>query len=100
MTAQKAFEFADKLHFHYSSKLGASSINDTLLEYLGKEKYKEFCRNFQKQLPKEDVPKGSLAHFLESYAESPSWHENTIFDETVRYFWGISTIMEEVKKLL
>lgn len=100
MTAQEAFEFADKLQIHYSNESGASSINDTLLLYLGEQKYKQFCRNFHEKIPREAVPKDSFAHFKESFAKSPSWHENILFDEHVRFFWGLSTIMEEVKKLL
>ncbi len=97
---QRAFEFADRLQYHYHNKVTSDGINATLLQYLGVEKYRQFCRNFQQNNPKEAVPLDSFAHFREAYAENPLWHANMLFDEHVRYFWTLGTIMNEVKKLL
>lgn len=99
---QKGFVIADRVQYTYNtSGESASTINATLLDVLGPVKYKEFCRKLhQNEVPKQPVPKETSAYFSEVYVDKPGWHEVTLLDCHVKYYWGLSTIMNTVCSVL
>ncbi len=101
LTPVQAFEAADRIQHAYHTGLESeASVNATLLDILGVEGYKKFCEEFRKLQPRKDVPKDSWCHFKESFIENQNWHKNLMYNGHVRYFWGLSSIMNTVKLLL
>lgn len=98
-SAQKAFEFADKLKFFYEyasiDNKGVYAINTLLLEYFGTEKYKEFCRIFRSENFIKDTQ-----FFLEDFANNPVASENILFDWQIKKTWTWPTLAKSIMKVL
>jgi hypothetical protein len=109
--AQKAFEFADKLNMFFPKgirhssgspdlKRGTYNVNATLLDCLGKERYRELCHSMRKVYFKKKELFTADPFFKEGFAENPVANENILFDNEVQLYWKLSEIIAEVKKLL
>lgn len=104
---QKAFEFADKLHFFYRQFPHQSSeesegfymINTTLLKYLGPEKYKKFCELIEQKNPTIGAVV-KKAKFHVEFLKNPVRTEHILFDCQIRYYWGLSELLNTVKELV
>lgn len=99
---QTGFIIADRIQHAYNTSKGESTftINATLLDVLGKENYVKFCRKLHEIEPKNITPEDSTAYFSEKFIENPGWHKNTLLDSHVRYYWGLSTIMNTACSIL
>jgi hypothetical protein len=100
---QKAFEFADKLNWFFILNSNVENrtytINDVLLEYLGVDKYKTFCRNFKET--NTGKAKNDKAFFKEDFVENPVDTDDCLTDYEVKLYWqSIDPIAKEVIKLL
>jgi hypothetical protein len=103
--AQKAYEFADKLNYYFQfiseSRRDTYNINSLLLEYLGTEKYKQFCEIFRSE-NREEGAKYLKDHFFKvEFIENPVQDEHIVFDWQVKCIWkGPPNLNKAIMKLL
>lgn len=95
--AKRTFEFADKLQYFYHltndkspEQVGPSTINITLLEFLGKGRYEKLCEKW-----------AGYAHwFKPEFANNPVRTEDIVFDCQFRNHYSLSQLMDAVKSVL
>lgn len=76
---------------------GTYGINAVLLEYLGIDNYKEFCKKFNEK----NSDKPTDAYFKESFTENPQATQSILYDNKIRfYYFGMSNIIEIVQKII
>lgn len=98
MTAVEAFEFADQIQFYYHKPTG-TGINDVLLRSLGKDGYIQFCKNMQRKTTKVSFT-DKVQNFSEDFVKNPVETQCIVTDKKIVEQWTLSTIMDEVKKLV
>lgn len=107
ITISNAFIFGTKIESFFQQRqpkdpetikrVGTYGVNAVLLEYLGNDGYKDFCKQFKEK----HSDKPPEAHFQEAFANNPQPEESIFYDVEIHFYYnGIMSLITTIEKML